>query len=312
MSEVGIVGAGAWGTALALHAVRAGHRVTLQARTPWLAGQDSPRLPGIRLPESIVVSGSWPVRSDCLIIAVPTQHLRATLVCLAPAVPILLACKGLESGSLMLPLEVAAEVCPGVSAAVLTGPNFAREVALGLPAASVVAGADRATRHLFTSLLATPTLRLYGNDDPVGAQVGGAAKNVIAIGAGAVIGAGLGENARAALVTRGLAEIARLAEFLGGRAETVFGLSGMGDLLLTCCGRASRNFSYGERLGSGSSCLVSEDGSAVEGIATAAALVSRACGVELPLCRAVAALIAGEASVPQSLARLMERPSRDE
>ena len=144
--------------------------------------------------------------------------------------------KGVEQETLRLPLEIVAEMRPGAPAAVLTGPNFAHEIAAGLPAAAVVAASDAALRETVAALLGTPSFRLYGNDDPIGAQVGGAAKNVIAIAAGAVIGAGLGENARAALITRGLAELARLAVALGGRAETVMGLSGLGDLLLTCTG----------------------------------------------------------------------------
>lgn len=158
-------------------------------------------------------------------------------------------------------------------------------------------------------LLATPTLRLYGNDDPVGAQLGGAAKNVIAIAAGIVMGRGLGENARAALITRGLAELARLVVTLGGRAETVAGLSGLGDLLLTCTGGASRNYTYGLALGAG---RVPGGAGVVEGVATAPALVARAAGTDLPVCAAVAALLAGSITVDDAIAALLSRPRRDE
>jgi glycerol-3-phosphate dehydrogenase (NAD(P)+) len=163
-------------------------------------------------------------------------------------------------------------------------------------------------------MLGTPTFRLYGNDDPIGAQLGGAGKNVIAIAAGAVIGAGLGENARAALVTRGLSELCRLATALGGRAETVMGLSGLGDLMLTCTGPSSRNFSLGYELGEGkrlSSILAGRSG-VTEGVRTAAALVARAGAVELPICRAVAEMLAGTISLKQAITRLLSRPQRDE
>jgi glycerol-3-phosphate dehydrogenase (NAD(P)+) len=177
-----------------------------------------------------------------------------------------------------------------------------------------VASTDPGLREQVRQMLATNTFRLYGNDDPIGAQLGGAAKNVIAIAAGAVIGAGLGENARAALVTRGLSEVCRLAIALGGRAETVMGLSGLGDLVLTCTGPSSRNFSLGHSLGRGeslSNILASRTG-VTEGVTTAAALVARAGEVELPICRAVADLLAGLKTLDQAIAQLLSRPQRDE
>ena len=191
----------------------------------------------------------------------------------------------------------------------LTGPNFASGIAAGLPAAAVLAASDPALRAKLTGLLGTASFRLYGNDDPVGAQLGGAAKNVIAIAAGVVTGAGLGENARAALITRGLAELSRLIVAQGGRAETAAGLSGLGDLVLTCTGAGSRNFAFGVALGRG----VAPSGSGVvEGVATAPALVARACEVELPVCAAVTDLLAGRLSVEGALQRLLARPVRDE
>src|SRR5262249_12370787 len=202
--------------------------------------------PGVSLPAPITLASTLPDPIDLALLAVPTQHLRTTLRTLPvrPA-PLVVCAKGVETGTLRLPLEIVAELRPTTPAAILTGPNFAHEIAAGLPAASVIAAADTALRASIAAALGTPSFRLYGNDDPIGAQVGGAAKNVIAIAAGAVIGAGLGENARAALITRGLAELARLAVALGGRAETVMGLSRLGDLLRTCTGPASRNFSLG-------------------------------------------------------------------
>ena len=257
MSSVAVVGAGAWGTALARQAHLAGRQVTLWARDPLRAAaisstRENPRLPGAALPPEIFVTSTLPA-ADLVLLAVPMQHLRAIAVRLPPGGPLLCCAKGIEAGSLALPLEMLAAAQPGRAAAILTGPNFAHEVAAGLPTAAVAAADAEMLRGEIMSALATPAFRLYGNDDPVGAQVGGAAKNVIAIAAGAVIGAGLGENARAALVTRGLAELARLAVALGGRAETVAGLSGLGDLLLTCTSPASRNFSFGLELGRGAS-----------------------------------------------------------
>jgi glycerol-3-phosphate dehydrogenase (NAD(P)+) len=233
---------------------------------------------------------------------------------LQPGPPLLLAAKGVEQGRLLLPLEIAADLHPDVPAAFLTGPSFAAEVARGLPAACVIAAADPALRRHCAARLATPAFRLYGNTDPVGAQVGAAAKNVVAIAAGAVIGAGLGENARAALVTRGLAELGRLAAALGGRTETVAGLSGLGDLLLTCTGPTSRNFALGLALGRGAAlgeALAASTG-VVEGVATAPALVARAGTIDLPICRAVADLLGGRIQLADVVERLLARPRRDE
>jgi glycerol-3-phosphate dehydrogenase (NAD(P)+) len=311
MSEIAVIGAGAWGTALALHAERAGHCVTLWARTPWQGGEN-PRLPGFVIPPSIQVTATLPEEADAMLLAVPMQHLAATLSRLRTSAPLLLCCKGLDATRLLMPTEVAA--AHGFTAAVLTGPNFASELAAGLPAASVVAAGDPGLRREFCDLLASPRFRLYGNADAVGAQVGGAAKNVVAIAAGVVMGAGLGENARAGLVTRGLAEIGRLAAALGGKAETVSGLSGLGDLVLTCTGRSSRNFGFGLALGQGAplASLVRPDGPVVEGVSTVPALLARAPGVDLPICRAVADLVSGRLGVPEAIAGVLSRPIRDE
>jgi glycerol-3-phosphate dehydrogenase (NAD(P)+) len=313
MSSVAVIGAGAWGTALAVHAARLGLDVALWARDPGAVRGESPRLPGVRLPELVRVVSVVPA-AEATLVAVPMQHVRAVLAALLPAGPLVLCCKGLEAGSLMLPLDVAADVLPSVPALVLTGPNFAREVAAGFPAAAVLAGGDAGLRARVMALLGGGALRLYGNADAVGAQLGGAAKNVVAVAAGAVIGAGLGENARAALVTRGLAEIGRLIVALGGRAETASGLSGLGDLVLTCTGGASRNFSLGVSLGRGAALrdVLVAGGPVVEAVATAPALLARARGVELPICGAVADLLAGEVGIAGLMARLMGRPAKDE
>ena len=314
MNSVAIVGAGAWGTALALQAYRAGCATTLWRRTPWL-GRMSPHLPGHSLPDAITLSDALPGPGfDVIVLAVPVQHMRAVAARIELPRALLTVSKGLEAGTHRLPLEILDQLHPGVPSAVLTGPNFAHEVAAGLPAAAVIAGSDPGLRARLAALLATPGFRLYGNDDPLGAQLGGAAKNVIAIAAGAVTGAGLGENARAALITRGLAELARLVAALGGRAETVSGLSGLGDLLLTCTGPASRNFRCGLALGRGEALTdaLAHSAGVIEGVATAPALVARAAGVELPVCAAVAELLAGRTRLRDAIAALMARPQKDE
>ena len=318
MSEsIAVIGAGAWGTALATLFARAGKDVTLWARSPERVAEmersrENPRLKNVALPDNLRVTHEMP-GADVLLLAVPMQYLRGIL----PAVPqngapLVLCCKGLETGTLLLPPELVT----GHPAAMLTGPNFAHEVAAGLPAAAVLAMPEAETRAHLIAALRTDTLRLYGSADILGAALGGAAKNVIAIAAGVVIGAGLGENARAALITRGLAEIARLAAALGGKAETVSGLSGLGDLLLTCTGISSRNFSLGLALGQGRSLeeILASRSSVTEGVATAPALLARAraAGVEMPITEAVTRLLAGEMNVPQTMAALMSRALKDE
>jgi glycerol-3-phosphate dehydrogenase (NAD(P)+) len=320
MSELAVIGAGAWGTALALQGMRAGHHVTLVARdassvATLAATRENARLPGHRLPDALDLRYDVPDNADLLLWVVPTQHLRSSLARLRPRNGAIVVCaKGIEAGTQRLPLEVVDNVCPSHRLAILTGPNFAQEVAKGLPAAAVVSSTDAGLREQVLMMLGTNNFRLYGNDDPVGAQLGGAAKNVIAIAAGAVIGAGLGENARAALVTRGLSELRRLAVALGGRAETVMGLSGLGDLLLTCTGPSSRNFSLGHALGRGETLadILATRSAVTEGVPTAAALVARAGEVELPICRAVAELLAGAKTLDQAITQLLSRPQRDE
>ena len=252
-----------------------------------------------------------------VLVAVPAQFVRPVLGALPDTgAPLVVCAKGVERSTLLFPLEVIAALRPSTPAAVLSGPNFAHEVAKGLPAAAVLASHDAALRKVAGDVLGTAGFRIYGGDDPMGVQVGGAAKNVIAIAAGAVIGAGLGENARAALVTRGLAELSRLTVALGGRAETAAGLSGLGDLLLTTTGPGSRNTSLGSELARGASladALASRVGVA-EGVETAPAIVERAAaaGVELPICAAVAELLTGRMSVGDAMGRLLARPRRDE
>lgn len=320
MSEIAVIGAGAWGTALAIHAARAGRDVTLVARDPaplLAARENAARLPGIPFPPGLRVAAQPPPGAALAVIGVPMQPLRAALAALpAPLPPLVLLAKGLEAGTSRLPLEVLAEARPGHPGAVLSGPNFAHEVARGLPAAAVVAGTDAALVAQAQALLGGPAFRLYASADPVGVQLGGAAKNVLAIAAGVAMGAGLGENARAALVTRGLAELSRLVTAFGGEAATAAGLSGLGDLLLTATGPGSRNHSLGLALGRGEALadILGGRRAVTEGVATAPALLARAAaaGVELPVAAAVAALLDGRLDVPGALRRLMDRPARAE
>lgn len=315
MNNIAIIGAGAWGTALAIQAHRAGRSVTLWARDPArahdiAATRRNPHLPGVALPADITVTNIMPV-ADLMLLVVPVQHLRAVANRLPPEGAVVVCAKGVELGTLALPLEILRR-----PASVLTGPNFAHEVAAGLPAAALVAADDPALCESVAAALGTPTFRLYASPDPIGAQIGGAAKNVIAIASGIVIGAGLGENARAALVSRGLAEMSRLAVALGGRAETVAGLSGLGDLMLTCAGAASRNYSLGLALGKGEAmeAILAGRYAVTEGVATAPALVARAraAGVIMPICEAVAGIVGGDLSVAAAIDALLSRPRRRE
>jgi glycerol-3-phosphate dehydrogenase (NAD(P)+) len=313
---IAVIGAGAWGAALAILFARSGKDVTLWARDEARAAamrtaRHTPRLPDAVLPANLSITHEIP-QADILLLAVPMQHLREILPLLPPGPPVLLCCKGLESDTHLLPPELV----QNRPAAMLTGPNFAHEIASGLPAAAVLAMADATARAALMEALHTSTLRLYGSADVIGAALGGAAKNVIAIAAGVVMGAGFGENARAALITRGLAEIARLATALGGRSETISGLSGLGDLLLTCTGTSSRNFSLGLGLGQGHSLetILAARTTVTEGVATAPALLARAhaAGTEMPITEAVTDLLSGTKNIPQTMAALMGRALKDE
>jgi glycerol-3-phosphate dehydrogenase (NAD(P)+) len=293
-----ILGQGAWGTALGRTMSDAGAEVRF-----WRRG------------------GSMAVLGDAGLVlsAVPAQATRQVLTAIAPALPdgmaLVLTAKGLEKGTLKLQSEIASEVAPGHPAAILTGPSFASDLTVGLPTAVTLAMADTVMGESLQRRLATPSLRPYLTDDIIGAQIGGAVKNVIAIACGAAIGAGLGESARAALMTRGFAEMVRIGTALGGRVETLGGLSGLGDLALTCASESSRNFAYGLALGRGTSpAELAADGRTYEGAATAgpmAALAARL-GVEMPLSTAVAALVSGALDVPGAISILFNRPLRRE
>ncbi len=326
--RVGIVGAGAWGTALALVARRAGGEVLIWAHDPDVAAtinaahENLAYLPGVRL--DAVISGvaemSALAACDILLLVPPAQHLRAVARSLAPhlrtGMPVALCAKGveLETGKLMT--EVAAEMLPGHHIAVVSGPTLAPEVARELPTAVTVAATDEAVGRRFVAALGSTRFRPYLSDDPVGAEVGGAVKNVLAIACGIVIGRGLGDNARAALVTRGLAEMIRLALALGGRAETLMGLSGLGDLTLTCNALTSRNLSLGVALGRGLPLagILAQRRAVTEGVTSAAAIAALAnrLGVDMPIVAAVDRLLHHDADIDAEIAGLLARPFKAE
>ncbi len=320
--SIAVVGTGAWGTALASVISEAaqsrGESVALIARDAeraalLRASRISPALPERAIPAMVTISHEVPGSADIVLMACPLQHLRATLSRIpAGEAMLVLCCKGVETGSFLLGPEIIDQAQPGRPIAVLTGPNFAHEIAQNLPAAAVLATRDPAWRAALLGRLSTARLRLYGSADPMGCALGGAAKNVIALAAGAVMGAGLGENARAGLITRGIAEISRLAPALGGSAETIAGLAGLGDLILTATGGASRNYRAGFALGQGIAPQTSN--AVIEGIATAPALLARARaqGVEMPITEAVTDLLAGRIDVAAAMTRLLRRAPRDE
>jgi glycerol-3-phosphate dehydrogenase (NAD(P)+) len=279
-------------------------------------------LPGVTLDPVIAATNDLAdlASSDLLLAAVPAQHLRKMLQQFVQhsraALPVLLCAKGVEQVSLKLMAEVLAETLPAAAPAVLSGPSFAAEVARGMPTAITLASPDLDLARRLAEAIATPTFRPYVSGDMVGAEAGGAIKNVLAIACGVVAGRGLGSSAHAALVTRGFAELSRLAVALGGRAETVAGLCGLGDLVLTCSSPQSRNMSVGLALGRGESLESALAGklSVAEGVASAPAVrdLARKLGVETPISDAVAAILAGEVSVDDAIAGLLARPLRSE
>jgi glycerol-3-phosphate dehydrogenase (NAD(P)+) len=326
--SIGIAGAGAWGTALALQAARAGLATTLWARRPDAAtaiatSRENPDyLPDARLPAQIAVTGQLAdaLAADVVLYVQPAQHLRA--FCGAArggwraGTPLVLCAKGIELGSGLLLTDVAGELLPQAPTAVLSGPSFASEVAAGLPTAVVIASPDSELNEALMQALSHGAFRPYGSLDPVGVELAGAAKNVLAIACGIVMGRGLGENARAALVTRGLAELARLAGALGGRAETMLGLAGVGDVVLTCNSMKSRNASLGFELGRGRALadILKERRSIAEGVPTAGALEALAArlAVDMPICSTVATVLSGRAGIDQAIRTLLARPLKHE
>jgi glycerol-3-phosphate dehydrogenase (NAD(P)+) len=321
ISRISVLGAGAWGTALALAAHAAGRATTLWVREPDVlaalqGGGENRFLPGVKLPANMAVTGDLAeaAKADALLLVVPAQVLHGFLDSLKPhlepGTPLVICAKGIEKGTGKLVTEVAREAAPGARLAILSGPSFARDVARGLPTAVTIAAKDGLAEALQTAL-GSATFRPYASDDPVGVALGGAAKNVYAIACGVVEGMGLGENARAALLARSFAELARLGEALGAKRETLMGLSGLGDLVLTATSRSSRNFSYGVEVGGGAALgdLAQPGKPLAEGVDTAPALVTRAktLGVEMPIAEAMADLLSGALPLGEAMMRLMSR-----
>ncbi|HLT77772.1 MAG TPA: NAD(P)H-dependent glycerol-3-phosphate dehydrogenase [Ferrovibrio sp.] len=327
LARVGVIGGGAWGTALAALAAENGEAV-LWARNDDVVAMinrdhaNALYLPDVTLPAALRATSAFAALKDCdaLLLAVPAQSLRSFGDRIADelpgAAPLVIASKGIEIATGRLPAEVLAETLPGRALAILTGPNFAAEIARGLPAAATLACADAALGAALVQRLGRPTFRPYFSDDVTGAQVGGAVKNVLAIACGIVIGRRLGDNARAALITRGLAEMTRLGLSLGAKRETLTGLSGLGDLVLTCSGPQSRNLSLGIALGEGRILqeVLAARRSIAEGVYTAQAIGALAArqGVEMPICEAVDAILHRGASIDEALQALLSRPFRAE
>lgn len=321
-ARIGVVGAGAWGTALANVTARAGREVILWARDAQHAAEmaasraNARRLPGVALGAGVQPTSDLAAlaQADAVLLVVPAQSARAVAADLArvlrPGVPIAICAKGIERGTHAFLSEAIAEAAPGHKAAALSGPSFADDVARGLPTAVTVAAEDEAVARLLCASLATSTFRLYHSTDLRGVEIGGAAKNVLAIACGVSAGLGLGASAQAALVARGFAELRRFARVWGGRDETLMGLSGLGDLVLTCGSVQSRNFALGHALGRGEPA----PGKLAEGAFTAAALVemARERGVEMPIGEAVAAVLDGRLTASDAADALLARPPRPE
>ncbi|WP_375273145.1 NAD(P)H-dependent glycerol-3-phosphate dehydrogenase [Sphingomonas sp.] len=321
---IGVVGGGAWGTALAQVAAGAGHRVRLWAREAEVvaginhARENAAFLPGIALSPLIEATQNWSALADAraILVVTPAQHMRAVLGNLRDhTAPLILCSKGIEAGTLLPLHEVARQAVPGAPIAVLSGPTFAHEVAAGLPTAVTLAAEDSGLAAELAALVAQPTFRPYASTDVIGAEIGGAVKNVLAIACGVVDGAGLGQNARAALIARGFAEMTRFGLARGARAETLAGLSGLGDLVLTCSSTSSRNFSLGRGIGQGTHAadLLANRLTVAEGAHTAPVLREAAArsGVDMPITEAVCDLLAG-APVAATIDRLLARPLRAE
>ncbi|OHC92811.1 MAG: glycerol-3-phosphate dehydrogenase [Sphingomonadales bacterium GWF1_63_6] len=322
--KAGVIGAGAWGTALAQLLAADGQVVRLWALEPEVVdavngAQENPLyLPGLALSPSIAATGAMADMADCalLLVVSPAQHLRSVVAQAPAGVPLLLCSKGIEAGTSLLMSEVAQQAQPQSPIAVLSGPTFAHEVARGLPTAITLACEDRALGERLAARIARPAFRPYLSDDVIGAEIGGAVKNVLAIACGVAEGAGLGLNARAALISRGFAEMTRFGLARGARAETLGGLSGLGDLVLTCSSTNSRNFSLGKGLGEGQSAadLLANRRTVAEGAFTAPVLraAAQAAGVEMPVVDAVCALLAEAAPLAQVIDALLARPLRPE
>jgi len=324
--QIAVIGAGAWGLALANVLTRAGRGVTLGTRDPASAAdiikqRESPRLPGIKLHDQVRVMAATAesARSDAILLAVPAQQLRAAAAMIAPALangtPVIACAKGIERGTYKFMTEVIAECAPAALPAILSGPSFAGDVARGLPTAVTLAASDDAIAAALAAALGSTTFRPYHTTDVRGVEIGGAAKNVLAIAAGIVSGRGLGASAAAALTTRGFAELFRFGNAFGARPETLTGLSGLGDLILTCSSPQSRNFSLGVALGKGEPPREAQLARKLaEGAFTAPVLVEMASqnGIEMPIANAVAAILDGTLDIDAAIENLMTRPFKAE
>jgi glycerol-3-phosphate dehydrogenase (NAD(P)+) len=320
--SVSVIGAGAWGTALAGVAARAGRDVVLYARSAENAAQiaatrTSPKLPGTRLDAGIGVTNDIAVvaAADIILIATPAQHLRQAITALAPhlvkATPVVACAKGIERGTHHFMTEVIAQTAPDATPAILSGPSFADDVARGLPTAVTLAARDETLARALVQALGSATFRPYHTTDVRGVEIGGAAKNVLAIAAGIVVGRRLGASALAALTTRGFSELARLGRACGARSETMTGLSGLGDLILTCSSPQSRNFALGMALGRGEA---KPRDKLAEGEFTAPVLIELAAsqGIDMPVSNAVAAILRGAATIDEAIESLLARPFKAE
>lgn len=312
MSALAIFGAGAFGTALAVAYAEAGREVTLWAREGAeriAVTRTAPRLPGVTLPGAVTVTADPEVRAEVALIAIPTQAMAGFLAAHPPRAGVRISCaKGLDLATGLGPADLIARALPGGRVAQLTGPSFAVDIAAGLPTALTLACADDAVARALQEALSTPGLRLYRTTDVIGAQMGGALKNVVAIAAGVAIGGGLGDSARAAIIARGFAEMRRVARARGARDDTLAGLSGLGDLVLTCSSEKSRNYRFGMALARGE---VPDASVTVEGLHTARGL-ARDPGIETPLADAVAAMADGRLDFAAAVDRLLARPLRPE
>lgn len=326
--SVAVIGGGAWGTALASLIVRNGVGTLIWALEPATAEainlrrENQPYLPGVRLPDGIGATSDLAATAgrDAYLLVAPAQHARGLLeqvrAVAAADAPLALCSKGIERTSGKMLTEVMVEVWPTARAAILSGPSFARDVAEGLPTAVTLACGDPALGARWMATVGAPHFRPYLSDDLIGAELGGAVKNVLAIAAGAVEGRGLGDSARAALIARGFAEFTRLGRAMGAKPETMAGLSGLGDLILTATSRQSRNMSLGVELGRGRTLddILGERRAVTEGVATAPAVVAmaRRAGVDMPIAAAVADLVSGAKGLDEIIAALLARPLKAE
>ena len=328
MNQLSVIGGGGFGTAMACVAARAGRQVRLWVRDPGILvainkGHRNPAyLPGVALPETILATADLALAgdADAILLAVPAQFMREVLVLLAPhlrpGAPLLICAKGIETGTNMLMHQVAGEITPGHPVAVLSGPSFAADIANGLPTAVTLACADAGAGTALVQAIGTQSFRPYLSPDVIGVEVGGALKNVIAIACGITEGRGLGESARAALMTRGLAEMTRLTVLLGGQAQTMMGLAGIGDLALTCNSHQSRNFNLGLRLGQGETLagIISKSRGVFEGASTAGGAVqlARITRADMPICATVDAILNAGADIGHAITELLSRPFTSE